>query len=132
MSKSIIRKGTSLGGVVALVLAIYSPAAFCAPQIVQGKITRLTTDSTNYGGCLGWFDADGQADLGAVADCNNLAVSFGCEADPALPLTKSQAAANWSAAQLAHVTDKQAYVVVQDNWKYGAFCTVQRIDNLPN
>lgn len=121
--------------VVACVSVVVSTGANAAARVVgPAKITRLlNSDNINFGNCMGLLDAAGQAVLEGIAGCNNQFVSFGCAADPQIGLSRSQALANWSSAQLAFVSDGRVRLVIQDNLRYGqnpGYCVVTEIQNL--
>lgn len=123
----------SMSLILLLTSGLWIQNSFGAAQIVSNtKITRLLTDTVNYGYCMAFLDANGQSQLSSIPACNNGAVSFGCQAAPAIGIAKADAARNWAAAQLAFVSDTNVYLVLDDALTYtGNYCVVKRIDNLP-
>ena len=100
----------------------------------SGKVIQLTSSAYNYGGCMAQVSFDIQSQL---PTCQPNYVSMGC--DGQMPnIDKSAALANWSAVQLAYVTEVDAGFYITSDRRYNqdpstgiAFCTAYRVDNKP-
>lgn len=118
-----IKSRPVFGAVLAFFL---TPAAVSAASIVEEfHVTQITLDATKYNGCLIKVVPTPTA---FFPSCGFGFVTLGCdgEAGP----TKSAAALNLQAAQLAFVTDTKIYMRVYDSKPAGnGYCLADRVDN---
>lgn len=115
---------------IAVLTLIFSTSAFSAQAVWNTAITKILTDSENFGGCMALLSStsadngltcttSGQAASGYVSmDCNGTYNS------------KSEGQALYSAAQLALVTQTMVTIRVTSNNLFNdKYCTAVRIDN---
>ena len=108
----------------ALVLVGATPSQ-AASTVQLFSVTQIVTDATRYNGCLVKLSPGPETHFPA---CESLFVTLGC--DGAAGPSKSAAMSNYSAAQLAFVTDTKAYIRVYDSAPTGnAYCLADRVDN---
>lgn len=108
-----------------LVFALIAASANAASTVREFIITQITLDATQYNGCLVKVSPSPTA---YFSNCGYGFVTLGCDGN-AGP-TKSEAAANLSAAQLAFVTDTRVYMRIYDSKPAGnGYCLVDRVDN---
>lgn len=104
--------------------------AFNASAAYEGfstKIDLLVSDGINYGFCMARITTP---IAGSLPGCVTDYVSFGCKADPIIGLEKATVLRNWEAAQLAYVTGKDAYIIVDSDRTYNEeYCVVTSIYN---
>ena len=121
--------------VLTFVVAIsgFQQIAFAQAMVVN--ITNVSTYAT--GRCLVKISPiDGIADQAGIANgtgdgqCSRGFISFDCAGE----LGTSRAVSNSmvTTAQMAYVTGNRVYVVPDATRKVQGYCTVSRIDNLPN
>lgn len=116
-----LQKGFSLVvGTVTLLAGVSS--AFAATGDVYSKVTTILIDDVRYGGCMAALET---APSTSGVDCADPWVTFSCTGDFN---SKSQSQTKLSSAQLALVTQKTLYVVVDDTKKHNGFCFASRVD----
>lgn len=111
---------------VTLVVSLFGALQAHAASTVQlFTVTQIVTDSTRYNGCLVKLSPGPETHFPA---CEALFVTLGCDGN-AGP-SKSAALSNYSAAQLAFVTNTKAYLRIYDAAPAGnAYCLADRVDN---
>lgn len=88
----------------------------------SGQVLKVLTDSNDYGGCMAFVAFDPNY---AGTSCDNF-VSFGCDGKF---ISKSQANANLSMAQLALVTKVAVNIYADTTKTYNvSYCLADRID----
>lgn len=88
----------------------------------SGQVLKVLSDSNEYGGCMAFIAFDPSF---ASTGCDNF-VSFGCDGQF---ISKSQANANYSLAQLALVTGVNVNIYADTTKTYNvSYCLADRID----
>ena len=122
-------KFKKLAGVWALLLGVgvltFSGKGFADSTVQLFSITGLVSDATQYNGCLIKISPGPQT---IFPGCTAGLVTLGC--DGAAGPSKTAAATNWSAAQLAFVTSTKSYIRIYDVAPEGnPYCLADRVDN---
>lgn len=120
---------------IALSLSIgFSLPAFSAQKLFLG-VTVFTTASTtgNWGGCFSKISLPASAFTNAnLSGCEANFISFGCiPGDASDRISKSDAARNYSNAQMAYVIQHPVNMLIDDSINYNGYCTAIRVDNAP-
>ena len=114
--------------VTGVIAASFASTANAATALISGvRVTRLTTDSASFTGCLVRLDVDPQATL---PNCGANHVVLDC--DGTLGTPRSVSSSLFSAAQLALVTQNSMRIRVDDSRISNGFCIATRIDNNTN
>ena len=118
---------------LALSIGISSPA-FSAQKLFLG-VTVFTTASTTggWGGCFSKVSIPASAFNNAnLSGCEANFISFGCvPGDASDRISKSDAARNYSNAQMAYVIQHPVNLLVDDTINFNGYCTATRVDNSP-
>ena len=101
-----------------------------ANAVIEGvatKIDLLVTDGVNYGYCMARITTSLESTHpGCVIDY----VSFGCQADPVVGVEKSTALRNWESAQLAFLTGRDVFLVIDSDRTYNEeYCVAISVYN---
>jgi len=109
-----------------LVAALAPSTAWAAQGFVQGKVFRTLLDSSLYGGCMAALSASPSVPL---PNCSPWWVSFACNSsDPAAVVDPVVGYRMMDQAQLAFVTQKDVFLVVDDSRIFNGYCVATRID----
>ena len=101
---------------------LISSVANSGTYLGEGRVDKVFTDNTNYGGCMAYITFDPNF---AGTNCDNF-ISFGCDGQF---ISKSQANTNFSLAQLALVTGATVNIFADTSSTYnGNYCLADRID----
>ena len=106
----------------------FATNAVGAVIINETKITGTLTHGVAYGGCMIEIPEGPGRDKLQTAGCNRQYISVGCTANPAIGISRANAAANFSAAQLAMVSNAPVDLVVNENLTYNReYCVAVQI-----
>lgn len=100
--------------------------ALSATATYTTSVTRVLTDSENYGGCMAMVSPGPEAPALGLS-CLGSWVTFSCDGTFN---SKSIGNSKLSAAQLGLVTGVDIIVGVDDTKKHNGYCFATRVDNL--
>lgn len=117
-------------------LALLAASGTCLAQAMLVNVSNITvTTDGSYGGCMikispinAINDQAGVAPGNGTGQCQTGFLSLDCDGNY---LTSKKSSSQMTAAQLAYVTGKQMYVVVDTTKKNNYYCLASRIDNMP-
>lgn len=111
----------------------FSLPAFPAQKLYLG-VTVFTTASTTgrWGGCFAKVSLPASLLDPYLSDCAANFISFGCvPGEAADRISKSDAARNYSNAQMAYAIGSKVNLLINDAINYNGYCTATRVDNAP-
>lgn len=103
---------------LSVILLALSETAMSATAVAKGKITRVMTDASDFGGCMVLTNVT-LADKGL--DCRSGWVTFDC-AGVSGEVTKSAGKTNFESALMAKLTGGRIEVLVTDEVKINGWC----------
>ena len=104
-------------------LTAVSTPGQAATSTLQTTVTRVLTDTVNYGGCMAALAVSPTTKL---AGCLGTWVSFSCTG--AFTADKALAYENFDNAKMALAMNKQVFVQFDDTKKHNGYCFASRFD----
>ena len=110
-----------------LLFILFPYFSFSAVQSMYTSITRmLATANGGYGGCMIASKWNIMEETGL--NCNQKWVSLGCSSSV---ISEEDGKTMWRSAKIAFFMEQEIIIWVNDEIKHNGFCTVVRIDVLP-